>query len=132
MSSSPQMQRSFQDVLQDIIGNIQQIIKYEFRLAKTEIKEQVTKVAGPAVTFAVGLALGFYAVGFLLLAAVYGLSLVMPGWGAALLVGGVLVILAGVIVGVSATKLKKANLVPDKTASSLEENAEWAKHQIKS
>jgi|SRR6185437_10344690 uncharacterized membrane protein YqjE len=131
MSSSPQMQRSFQDVLQDIIGNVQQIIKYEFRLAKTEIKEQVTKAAGPTMTLAVGLALGFYALGFLLLAVVYAFSLVMPGWGAALLVGVVLAIVAASVASASATKLKKMNFAPEKTASTLEENAEWAKHQIK-
>ena len=131
MSSSPQMQRSVQDVLQDIVGNLQQIMRYEFRLAKTEIKEQATKAARPTATLAVGLALGFYATGFLLLAAVYGLSMVVAGWEAALLVGAVLAIAAAAIVSSSSKKLKRVNLAPDKTASSLEEDAEWAKHQIK-
>ena len=33
--------RSFSDVLQDIIGNVQEMVRSEVRLAKTEIREQV-------------------------------------------------------------------------------------------
>jgi Flp pilus assembly protein TadB len=131
MASYPQMQRSFQDVLQDIIGNIQQIIRYEFRLAKTEIKEHTAKVARPVAGIAAGLALAFYAVGFLLLAAVYGLSLLLSAWAAALVVGVVVAVLSAVVVASSAKRLRSVNLTPEKTASTLEENAEWAKHQMK-
>jgi uncharacterized membrane protein YqjE len=92
--ATPQMQRSFPEVVQDIVGNLQEIIRSEFRLAKTELKEEAAEAAKPAATFGVGLVLGFYGIGFLLLAAVYGLSTVMAGWLAALLVGAVLAIVA--------------------------------------
>ena len=85
--ATPQTQRSVPDVLQNIVGNLQEIIRSEFRLAKTELKEEAAEAAVPAGTFGAGLVLGFYGIGFLLLAAVYGLSTLMAGWMAALLVG---------------------------------------------
>jgi uncharacterized membrane protein YqjE len=129
--ATPQMQRSVPEVLQDIVGNLQEIIRSEFLLAKTELKEEVSRAAKPVATFGVGLALGFYGIGFLLLAAVYGLSTVMAGWLAALLVGAILAIVAIVLMSSSGKKLKHVNPTPDKTIQSLEENVQWAKHQIK-
>jgi uncharacterized membrane protein YqjE len=129
--ATPPMQRSFPEVLQDIVGNLQEIIRSEFRLAKTEIKEEAAKAAKPAATFGVGLVLGFYGIGFLLLASVYGLSTVMAGWLAALLVGAILAIVAIALLSSSGKKLKRVNPTPDKTMRSLEENVQWAKHPIK-
>lgn len=84
--ATPQTQRTVADVLQHVVANIQQIIRDEFRLAKTELKEKATQASKPASILATGMVLGLYALGFLLLAAVYALSMVMPHWRAALLV----------------------------------------------
>ena len=129
--ATPQTQRSFPEVLQDIVGNLQEIVRSEFRLAKTELKEEAAKAAKPAATFGVGLVMGFYGIGFLLLASVYGLSTVMAGWLAALLVGMILAIVAIALLSSSGKKLKRVNPTPDKTMRSLEENVQWAKHPIK-
>ena len=90
-----------------------------------------SRAARPVATFGMGLALGFYGIGFLLLAAVYGLSTVMAGWLAALLVGTILAIVAIALLISSGKKLKRVNPTPDKTMRSLEENLQWAKHPIK-
>src|SRR5258706_13353566 len=87
-------QRSFPDVLQDIIANLQQMIRYEVRLAKTEIAEQATAAARPATMFGVGMVLAFYGVGFLLLACVYALSELIADGLATLFVGAVVGMLA--------------------------------------
>jgi uncharacterized membrane protein YqjE len=129
--ATPQTQRSVPEVLQNIVGNLQEIIRSEFRLAKTELKEEAAKAAKPAATFGTGLVLGFYGIGFLLLAAVYGLSTVMAGWLAALLVGAVLALVATALMSSSGKKLKRIDPTPDKTIQSLEENVQWAKHQVK-
>jgi uncharacterized membrane protein YqjE len=129
--ATPQTQRSVPEVLQDIAGNLQDIIGSEFRLAKTELKEEAAKAARPAATFGAGVAFGFYGIGFLLLASVYGLSTVMAGWLAALLVGAILAIVAIALLSSSGKKLKRLNPAPDKTIQSLEENLQWAKHRIK-
>ena len=129
--ATPQTQRSVPELLQNIVGNLQEIIRSEFRLAKTEVKEEAAKAAKPAATFGAGLVLGFYGIGFLLLAAVYGLSTVMAGWMAALLVGAVLAIVAMALMSSSGKKLKRIDPTPDKTIQSLEENVQWAKRPVK-
>jgi uncharacterized membrane protein YqjE len=129
--TAPRMQRSVPEVLEDIASNLAQIVQAEFRLAKIELKEGAEKVAGPGATLGAGVALAFYGLGFLLLAAVYAMSLVMAGWLAALIVGGVFAVAAGILIGAGAAKLKRANLTPDKTLRTLEEDVQWAKQQIK-
>lgn len=129
--ATPQMQRSVPEVLQNIVGNLQEIIRSEFRLAKTELKEEAAKAANPVATFGVGLVFGFYGIGLLLLASVYGLSMVMAGWLAALLVGTILAVVAIALMSSSGKKLKRVNPTPHKTIRSLEESVQWTKHPIK-
>jgi hypothetical protein len=129
--ATSQRRRSVPEVLQDIVGNLQELIRSEFLLAKTELKEEVNHAAKPAATFGVGLILGVCGMGFLLLAAVYALALVMPVWLAALLVGTSLAFVALALMSSGGKKLKHINPTPDKTIQSLEESVQWATHQIK-
>jgi uncharacterized membrane protein YqjE len=129
--ATPQTQRSVPEVLQNIVSNLQEIIRSEFLLAKTELKEEAKQAAKPVTTFGVGLVFGIYGMGLLLLAATYALALVVPVWLAALLVGTGLAIVAFALMSSSGKKLKRINPTPDKTIQSLEENVQWAKHQIK-
>jgi len=131
MSTAPQLQRKVSDVLQDIAANIQQIIRSEVVLAKVEVKETAQKASKPAAVLAAGTLLGLYGLGFLLLAAVYGLSLVMAPWLAALVVGAVLATVGGILVAKSRTALKQIKPVPTKTVQTVRENVQWAKDRIK-
>jgi uncharacterized membrane protein YqjE len=129
--AAPQMQRSVPEILENIASNLTQLVQAEFRLAKSEVKEGAEKVAGPGATLGAGVALAFYGLGFLLVAAMYALSLVMAGWLATLIVGGVLTVAAGILIGAGSAKLKRVNLMPDKTIRTLKEDVQWAKQQIK-
>ena len=129
--STPQMQRTVPELLGNIVDNIQQIIRSEFRLAKAELQEKASRASKPATTLGVGFLLGLYGLGFLLLAAVYALSMVMAAGLAALIVGGVLAFVSGALVTSSAKKLKALNPAPERTIQTLEENVQWAKDQIK-
>lgn len=124
-------QRSVPHVLQDILGNLEEIVRSEFRLAKKEIKGEAGRAAKPAATFGVGLVLSFYAGGFLLLAAVYGLSIVVPAWIAAMLVGLILALVAAVLLNSGGKKLRRVNLSPDRAIQSLEEDIQWAKQRLR-
>ena len=77
--------RSFSDVVQDIIRNVQEIVRSEVRLAKAEIGEEAVKAKSSAVLLGAGAVTATYAIFFLLLMIVYGLALVMPTWAAALI-----------------------------------------------
>ena len=125
-----QNERSVPEVLHDIVSNIQEIGRSEFRLAKSEIKEQVSKAAKPAATLAMGIVLAMYAFGFMLLTIVYVLATVVSAWLAALLVTAVVAVVALVLVTAGKDRLKRVK-PPEKTIETLKENVEWAKTQIK-
>src|SRR5690348_8779266 len=94
----PTDSRSFAGVIQDIIQNVQDIVRSEVRLAKAEITNESKKAARAGAVLAAGAVLGLYALGFLLLAAVYGLSLALPAWAAALIVGAVIAVIAAIMI----------------------------------
>ena len=129
--STPQMQRTVPELLGNIVENIQQIIRSEFRLAKAELREKASKASKPATALAAGLLIGLYGFGFLLLAAVYALSMVMPAGLAALVVGGLLALVSVLLATSGAKKLKSVRPAPERTIQTLEENVQWAKDQIK-
>ncbi len=129
--STPQVERTVPELLGNIIDNIQQIIRFEFKLAKVELQEKVSRASKPATTLGAGFLLGFYGLGFLLLAAVYALSMVMAAGFAALIVGGVLAIVSLALVTSSMKKLKALRPAPERTIQTLEENVQWTKEQIK-
>jgi|SRR6185437_8605303 uncharacterized membrane protein YqjE len=122
--------RTIADVLQDIVGNVQEIVRSEMRLAKGELQDQLSKVkaAAPLLLITIGAALlaGF----FLAWAALYALVLVLPMWAAALVVA-----LALGSVGIIAMTMGLSALMPLRppvqTINSVKENMQWAKQQVK-
>lgn len=120
---------SIAGLLQDIVGNIQNIIRSEVRLAKTEITEEATAAGKAAGVLAGGALLGVYAVGILLLAFVYALSGPLPDWAAALIVGIVVAAAAGVMVKMGLERIKNVNPVPEQTIDSVKEDVRWVKEQ---
>jgi uncharacterized membrane protein YqjE len=123
--------RSVPEVLQDIVGNIEEIIRSEFRLAKAEVKEEASQAAPPLKMMVVGASIGFYALGFLLLTLVMGLATMVATWLAALIVGAVLGLIALVLITTASKRIKHANKVPERTIETMKENVQWAKNQIK-
>jgi uncharacterized membrane protein len=123
--------RTVPEVLQDIVGNIQEIIRSEFRLAKAEVKQEANKAAKPVTHLVIGGALALYALGFLLWTAVLAMATVMAMWMAALVVGVLLAIISMALISGASKRLKHVNAVPERTVETLKENVQWAKNQIK-
>ena len=118
--------RPISAVLTDIVGNFQHIVRSEMRLAKTELTEELAKSRSAAIMLGVGALLLTFSVLFVLLAAVYALSLVVPGWMAALIVGAGVGLIAAVCVALGISRFKRVRAAP-KTAATVKENVEWAK-----
>jgi hypothetical protein len=118
--------RSISTVLSDIVGNVQDIVRSELRLARTEATEELGKVRSAGVLLGAGVLLVIFSGIFLLLAAVYALSTVVPAWMAALIVGGGVGVIAALCVGVAIQRFKSVRAVP-KTTATVKENVEWAK-----
>jgi len=122
-------ERSITDILHDIVTDIQEIIRSEIRLAKVELGEEAGKAARAAGMLAAGAILGLYALGFLLLACVYALALVLQSWAAALIVCVLSGITAATFVVIGRKRMKQINAKPDRTIDTVKENLEWAKNQ---
>jgi uncharacterized membrane protein YqjE len=123
--------RSMGEILQDIIADVQEIVRSEFRLAKAEVQQETAKVARSGIPLIVGLLLGLYALGFILLAAVHALSIVVAAWLAALIVGFVVGVVSLILINVGRNRLKGVKVVPEKTIGTVKENVQWARNQIR-
>src|SRR4051812_6234576 len=107
--------RSFSEILQDAVGNVQEIMRSELRLAKTEVREEAAKAKSAGGLLAAGAVFGLFAGFFLLLAIVYALSKIMPDWAASLVVAVVLAGSAGAIVSAGIKRFRQVHTKPDKT-----------------
>jgi uncharacterized membrane protein YqjE len=124
-------ERPISIVLQEIVRNVQDIVRSEVRLAKTEVRAELTKTLSASLLMAVGAASGIFSVLFVLLTILYALSLVMPAWAAALCVAAGIGIVAGITIRAGLTRFKTIQATAPKTVASVKENVEWAKQQIK-
>ncbi|MES2223210.1 MAG: phage holin family protein [Acidobacteriota bacterium] len=123
-------ERSISDVLQDIVGNIQDIVRSEVRLAKSELRDETTKVKAAAPLLIFGAVGGLLAAFFLAWAGYDALALVLPGWAAALIVAAVLGLVGGLTASAGVKALEKVN-PPQHTIASVKENVQWVKQQVK-
>lgn len=129
MSTNPE--RSFSGLLDDIVGNVQGIIRSEVRLARAEIQEETTKAAKAAGALGSGAVLAVYAIGFLFLTCLFALEIVMRPWLAALIVALVVGTAAAILLNHGIKRIRQVEPRPDKTIDTIKENFEWAKNQIR-
>ena len=123
--------RSIKHILQDIVNHVSDIIRSEFHLARTEVRQDLTHYGKASTLIGIAGVLALYAVGFVLLSAVYVLQAVMAPWLAAVLVGVTVGIVAAILYSTGRKKLKQASLRPDETIKTLEDNVTWFKRQTK-
>ena len=123
-------ERSVSEVLQDIFGNVQDIVRSEVRLAKAEIKTEAAKTARAAKALIAGAVLGLYAGGLLLIAAVYGLSLILAPWLAALVVSAFIAVVAASLISVGKERLRLVKK-PEKTLRTVKEDVQWLRDQTR-
>jgi len=123
-------ERPMTEVLRDIIGNVQEMVRSEVRLARVEIRDETAKTARAGAMLAAGGVLGIIAGVFLLVCLAQLLNLVMPAWAATLLVALALGAAAAVFISKGRGGLRVPT--PDKTIENVKENVEWMKNQTKS
>jgi len=122
--------RSMADVIKDIIGNVQDMIRSEVRLAKAELREETTRTLAGAKMLGIAAGLGLFATAFLLTGIALLLALVMPAWVAMLLMAVVLGAPAAILFGKGRAQLTMPT--PNKTIDNVKENVEWMKNQTRS
>jgi uncharacterized membrane protein YqjE len=127
--TQPRDPRSLGDIVSDISTNLTTLVRQEIDLAKTEMKEEVTKVGkGAGLLGGAGLA-GWFLLLFLSLTLMYGLDEFMPIWVAALIVTVIWAVVAAVLALSGKKAIKEANPQLPETQQTLKEDVQWAKAQ---
>ena len=120
--------RPISELIGDIAENVQQIARAELRLAKAELLEDVARMRRGAVFMAIAAIAGALAAGCFCLTVIYALALVVPAWAAALIVAGIMAIIAGACVMSGLRQF--AGLGMPRTATTVKENVQWAKTRV--
>ena len=123
--------RTFSDVLQDILRNLQEIVRSEVRLAKAEIRDEAVQAGSSALWVAAGAVTALCAWMFLSWTAVYALAVFMSMWAATLAVAVTLAIVAGVLLVIGVRRFKRMQPIPARTVETLKENLDWMKQSTK-
>jgi hypothetical protein len=121
-------ERPLGEVARDLTRDVSLLVRQEVELAKAEMSEK-GRVAAPGLGMlgAAGVA-GLLAAGALTAFAILVLSLFLPEWLAALLVGAVLAAVAYVLAIRGKERVEDAGKpVPEQTIETVKEDLEWAK-----
>jgi len=123
--------KSFADVVRDAFDHIQEIIRSEIRLAKTEFREEAGRAKRGAIYIGAGALFGVFALDFLLLSVVDLLALFMPVWIAGLIVSVAVGLVATFLFSVGRRHFRELRIVPDRTAATLKEDLKWAQQRMR-
>ena len=123
--------RPLGELLGDLSKNLGLLVRQEIELAKTEISKKTSRLGKDAAAIGVGAAIAY--AGALGVMAALVLLLVRVGvapWVAALLVGGVILVVGYVLVQRAIQDMRNTDLTPRQTAESMKENVQWVKEQV--
>lgn len=126
MASQASMGRLFRELATDL----SELTRKEIQLAQTETMEKVSHASKAVITMAAGGFVAYAGLLVLMAAAVMGLATFVPYWLAAVIVGGLALIIGLIMVQSGRSALQQTSITPEKTVDSLKENAAWVKEQI--
>jgi hypothetical protein len=117
------------ELIGDVIRDIQNIVRAEIRLARTEYGDKARRAgrAGGMLGFAA--VTGGLAAACLVTACIAALALVMPIWLSALLMGVLLAMVAAGAFAAGRRRFAQVDPVPQQTLETLKDDVEWAKHR---
>ena len=120
--------RPLGEVAGELTRDLSLLVRQELELAKAEMKEK-GRVAAPGLGMIGGAgAAGLLAAGALTAFLILALSIFLPDWSAAVIVGALLAVVAYVLVKQGKERVQKAGSpMPEQTIETVKEDVEWAK-----
>lgn len=106
---------SLGNLLSGLVHDVGQLVRQELRLAQAEASEKLQQAQNGIYAVTTGLLVAFCALLILLQAVVIALSNVMPAWLASVAVGGVLALVALLLIRQGRKNLQARNLIPQRT-----------------
>lgn len=130
--AGPTTSRSVPDIISDLFGQLTTLVGKETQLARAEVSENVATV-GRGLGVVIGGAILLIPALVILLQAGVSALIETYGWApywSGLLVGGVVFILGLILLSVGTSRLKVANLLPNRTVRQLQRDASVVKQQV--
>ncbi len=119
-------------LISGVIKDLQDLLRAEVQLAKTELREDATGIGKALAFIAAGAFVGLVGLIFLIQAIVWILDEFLNDWLAATIVAVALLAIAAILALSGRNKLSATNLRPEQTIETLKEDQQWAKQQINS
>lgn len=108
------------DLVRRASEQISTLVRDEIQLARTEMAEKGKRASKGAGLFGAAAMLALYGVAALLTAVILAVALALPAWAAALIVGAVLLVIAGILVILGRGNIRRIGpAVPQATIDSL-------------
>ena len=127
----PLENRPLGDLFGDLAAEMSNLVRQEVALAKVEVAQKAKYVGRNVGYLVIGGAVAYAALLAIIAAIIMLLAKVVPGWGAALIVGAVVGGIGWLLIGKAMSALQQADLTPRETVETLKEDATWMKQQIK-
>jgi len=128
-------ERAISEVLTDIVGNVQEMVRFEIRLARSELREQLRGARATAILIVTAVMAVSWCVFFLLLALFSALTQVMPPWGAGVAIAAGLALLAAITGALGARRAREgageAKQRVRRGAAQIKETMQWPKAATK-
>jgi membrane protein len=116
------------ELVKQLSEQTSRLARQEVELAKVELAEKGKRAGIGLGMFGGAGAVGFYALGALIAAAVLALATAVTAWLSALIIAVVLAAIAGVMALQGKNKVQQATPpVPEQTTESVKEDVQWAK-----
>jgi len=124
---------SIGELLAGLANDVRQLIRGEIALGRAELDEKLQRVIRSAVWLLGGALLGFAGLVLLLegAAAILALSIPIPAWAAALIVGAVIILIGVAFAWSGLAALTLRSLAPDRTVSNLQQDVEVMKEHAR-
>jgi Flp pilus assembly protein TadB len=118
------------ELVKQLSEQVSRLIRDELKLAEYEMTSKAKRIGRGAGMFGGSGLIALYAIGCLLAAAIIGLATVLPAWAAALIVGGALLVIAGLAALMGKSQVTKAvPPVPEQTVQSVKADVEEIKER---
>lgn len=120
------------ELVSRLASQVSELVRGEIQLARTELAEKGKRAGAGAGLAGAGGVVALYGVGALIAAAIAALSLAWPVWLAALVVGVVVLLVAGALALAGRSQLKKATPpAPENTVQSVKDDVAAVREAVR-
>jgi uncharacterized membrane protein YqjE len=118
---------SLGDILSGLAGDLQDLVRGEIALARTEFEEKLHRLIATLLWVLGGALVGFAGFVVLLQGGAAALALRLPAWAALLIVGALIIVVGAVIARLGLSRVSFGTLTPNRSADSLRKDARMIK-----